>query len=149
MDFHAAGYQPFPAALTSSRQYRSSALGFHARAKPELALPGAFRRLVCSFHLSRSWNVESRKGYAAEKNCQTRQPPKTHVAGERRARCAAKPMPSLYRSQILAQFTQLHRYSQGFVISEGYGVANRVILGQHSAPLYSLKWNHRTTRLNS
>src|SRR5438128_1962915 len=91
MDFHAAGYQPFAAALTSPRQYRSSALGFHARAKPELALPGAFRRLICSFHLSRSWNVESRKGYAAEKNCQTRQPPEVTCCEERHARCAAKP----------------------------------------------------------
>jgi hypothetical protein len=54
MDFYAAGYQPFPAALTSSRQYRSPAFGFHARAEPELALPGAFRRLICSFHLSKS-----------------------------------------------------------------------------------------------
>jgi hypothetical protein len=51
MDFYTVRHQPFPAALTSSRQYRSPAFGFHARAKPELAFPGAFRRLIRSFHL--------------------------------------------------------------------------------------------------
>jgi hypothetical protein len=51
MDFYPAWYQPLPAALTASRQYRSPGLGFHARTEPELALPGAFRRLICSFHL--------------------------------------------------------------------------------------------------
>jgi hypothetical protein len=62
MNFHATGNQSFPTALTSPGQYRSSTLGFHARAEPELPFPGAFRRLICSFHVSKSWNVESREG---------------------------------------------------------------------------------------
>ena len=53
--FHPARDQTLPASLTPPSQSRSSAFGFHPGAEAELTLPGAFRRLVSSFHFNSSW----------------------------------------------------------------------------------------------
>jgi hypothetical protein len=42
MNFHASGNKLFTTALASPGQYRSSTLGFHTSAKPELTFPGPF-----------------------------------------------------------------------------------------------------------
>jgi hypothetical protein len=62
VQFHAAGDQSLPASLTPPGQNRSSAFGFHPGAEAELTLSGAFRRLVGSFHVSKSWSIKGREG---------------------------------------------------------------------------------------
>jgi hypothetical protein len=62
MDFDTTRDKLFPAALTPPGQGRSSAFGFHASTKPELAFPGAFRRLIGSFHGDKSWSIKGREG---------------------------------------------------------------------------------------
>jgi len=42
LNLHPPRDEPFPTALTSAGQYRSSTLGFHPRAKSELELPRTF-----------------------------------------------------------------------------------------------------------
>jgi hypothetical protein len=62
MYFDAARNKSFPAALTPPGQDCSSAFGFHASTKSELAFPGALRRLIGSFHGIKSWSIKGREG---------------------------------------------------------------------------------------
>jgi hypothetical protein len=62
MYFDATGNKSFPATLTPPGQGRSSAFGFHASTKSELAFPGAFRGLIGSFHGIKSWSIKGREG---------------------------------------------------------------------------------------
>src|SRR6516165_11366554 len=74
LNLNPLGNEPFPTALTPTGQYRSSTLGFHPRAKSELELPRALRRLICSFHVSRSWTLRGGKVIQAGENVNRRRP---------------------------------------------------------------------------
>jgi hypothetical protein len=55
MNFCSDWQQPFPTALATPSESRSSAFGFHPSTKTVLTLSSALGRLISSFHGNISW----------------------------------------------------------------------------------------------